>query len=52
MGTLGLHKYVCVICMSDAHGSQKRASDPLKLELGMVVSCLASAGWEQSMNPL
>lgn len=37
---------VCAIlaaCMPDAHEGQKSTSDPLKLELWMVVNCLAGA---------
>lgn len=31
--------YVCVLCVPGAHGCQKRALNPLKVEVQMVVSC-------------
>lgn len=34
---------MCTTSMSDAHRDQKRLSDPLELELGMVVSLNVSA---------
>ena len=31
-----MHVYLCIICMSDASGSQKRVSDLLEFELQIV----------------
>lgn len=33
-----LHVHICTMCMLGTSGGQKRASDPLMLELKMVVS--------------
>lgn len=33
---------LCAMCVPGTHGGQKRTSDPLELELDMVVSCHAS----------
>jgi hypothetical protein len=35
---------VCTMCMSGTYRGQKRLSDPLVLELQMVVSCHEGAG--------
>jgi hypothetical protein len=35
---------VLCVCMPGACGGQKRASDPLELELQMVVNCHVSSG--------
>jgi hypothetical protein len=35
---------MCTMCMLGGHGGQQRASDPLELELGMIVSCHVDAG--------
>ena len=35
---------MCVTCVSDVCGNQKREQDPLELELQMVVSCHVRAG--------
>lgn len=35
---------ICTTCMSDASGGQRRMSDYLELELGMVMSHLVGAG--------
>lgn len=40
----GLHVCLCIRHLSGALGGQKRALDPLKLELQMVVSCHVGAG--------
>ena len=44
------------VCVPGNHRSEKRASDPLKLELQMVVRCHAGAGnwvlWESSQSSL
>lgn len=32
--------FICIICVCSAHGVQKRALDPLELELQAVLSCL------------
>ena len=37
---------MCTMCFPGAHGGQKKASDPLKLDLQMVVSHCVSAGIE------
>ena len=37
MSVLPTYVYMCAMCMPDAHRDQKRASDALKLELGVVV---------------
>jgi hypothetical protein len=34
-----LHICLCTVCVPGAHGSQRRVSDPLELELQFVVSC-------------
>lgn len=33
-----MHEYMCMMCMADAHGGQKRVTDPLGLETQKVVS--------------
>lgn len=38
MYVLFLHVCVCTMCVSDAHRGHKRVSEPLELELQMVVS--------------
>ena len=38
------HGYICVPWVSSSHGGQKRASDPLKLELQTIVSYHMGAG--------
>lgn len=38
-----VHECLCTLCMPIAHRSQKRASDPLKLELQVAVRCHVSA---------
>lgn len=40
-----LHVCKCATCLPDAHRSQKRLSDPMELELGMVVSYNVNAGY-------
>lgn len=35
---------VCTTCMLGAQGGQKKALDPLGLDLKMLVSCLMGAG--------
>ena len=37
MSVLPTYVYMCATCMFDAHRDQKRASDALKLDLGVVV---------------
>ena len=39
-----LHVHVCITCMSDVHWGQKKVSDPLALELQMVVICHVGVG--------
>jgi hypothetical protein len=39
-----LHAYMYTTCVFGTCGSQKRVSDPLELELQMLVSCLMVAG--------
>lgn len=42
---MGVCLHACLhVCVSDAHGCQKRGSDPLGLELKMVVSCHVDVG--------
>jgi hypothetical protein len=41
--------YVSASCACSAHGGQKRASDPLKLELQIIVS---GRCWETNLGPL
>lgn len=36
--------YMSTTCMPDAHGGQKKASDPLELKLQMVLNHLAGTG--------
>lgn len=36
--------YMCTGCKPGDHGNQKKASDPLELELDVVVSCCVGAG--------
>ena len=43
-----LYVYLCTMCMSCAHGGQKRASDALGPELQMVVSHPVGAGTQTS----
>jgi hypothetical protein len=43
MCTFGLHVYLCTICVSGAHGDQKKVLNPLELELQMVMSCHVGA---------
>lgn len=38
--------YVYLLCLPSARGDQKIASDPLKPELSMIVSCYVGAGDE------
>lgn len=35
---------VCALCVCIARGGQRRVSDPLQLELEMVVNCCVDAG--------
>lgn len=39
-----LHVCLCIMCMPGAHKSQKKALDPLPLELQKIVSCHVGAG--------
>jgi hypothetical protein len=39
-----LHACLCTISMPDAHGVQKRSSDPLELELRITVSLHVGVG--------
>ena len=38
-----VYVYLCIMCMTGAHGDQKMVSYPLELELQAVVSCRISA---------
>lgn len=43
---LPVRMYAYLLCLPSACGDQKTASDPLKLELSMIVSCYVGAGDE------
>lgn len=37
--------YVCALCVHCSHGDEKRALDPLELELQMVKNCHVAGGY-------
>lgn len=43
---------MCTTCMLGAHEGQNRTSDPLQLELQMLVSDLLCVYWESNPEPL